>query len=136
MEYLSDHRQSITHVASHPQGGVGGNGGITNGKPILLYDVNDQRLSRISKRLLERGFSCSTAKSTVDCIREILSGDYGILFVGRTEDSQSLIEIISHARERDLEVFPYDLFDYPHEGQVLEHIVNYIENTVGAGVGE
>ena len=61
---------------------------------ILLYDADRKLAGSVCDSLKDRGYRCVAVYSAGDCVKEIDSGDFKVLFIGRCEDELKLFDVV------------------------------------------
>jgi DNA-binding NtrC family response regulator len=98
-------------------------------RQILLYDADIKRLNAISKMLRDMGYVCDNVDSPRECFEKIDSGGYNAIFIGYPGEDSDLLKILLYAADRNVDVFPFDIYD-PETENIADRIVRNIENTI------
>jgi DNA-binding response OmpR family regulator len=96
-------------------------------KQILLYDTNRKRGKEVAKSLETRGYIGTTVNTDMDCIRKIDSENYSTLLIDCSEDDSYWFNVIAHAGEKGIDVFPISLYGLNDRTEQTDRVIHRIE---------
>jgi len=100
------------------------------GQKILLCDTDVWRRDKVAQELTERGYLCSTISSIEKCFFEMESEEYTHIFLGRIDGS--MLDILVRAKEKQVELVPYDVFDAEDRNRLVKMAVTHIMGRLSA----
>jgi hypothetical protein len=92
---------------------------------LLLFDTDSWRLNEVAKELARRGHNCSRVDSIKECFQKMDSGGFPLVCVGRA--GGRIVDIMMYAKEKQMELITYDLFDGDNKDILIHRAVSHIE---------